>query len=134
VLLELGDRDGHFGILYGHLRQFKLRRKPWSVSFFAISRTHPPLARVFALLREPGEGLAGVPGGLGEGGAAGDAAGGGQGLGARRAAEKKIGRKINPTLYKPAELRRKRAERNSFIVRVLQQPKIFVIGSDGELE
>lgn len=93
-----------------------------------------PLARVFALLREPGEGLAGVPGGLGEGGAAGDAAGGGQGLGARRAAEKKIGRKINPTLYKPAELRRKRAERNSFIVRVLQQPKIFVIGSDGELE
>jgi predicted nucleotidyltransferase len=49
-------------------------------------------------------------------------------------AEKKIGRKINPTLYKPAELRRKRAERNSFIVRVLQQPKIFVIGSDGDLE
>lgn len=49
-------------------------------------------------------------------------------------AEKRIGRKINPTVYKPAELRRKRAERNSFVVRVLQQPKIFVIGSDGELE
>ena len=49
-------------------------------------------------------------------------------------AEKKIGRKINPTVYKPAELRRKRAERNSFIVRVLQQPKTFVIGSDGDLE
>jgi len=31
-------------------------------------------------------------------------------------------------------LRRKRAERNSFIVRVLQQPKTFVIGSDGDLE
>ena len=49
-------------------------------------------------------------------------------------AEKKIGRKINPTVYKPAELRRKRAERSSFVVRVLQQPKIFLIGSDAELE
>ncbi len=43
------------------------------------------LARVFALLGEPGEGLAGVPGGLGKRGAAGDAAGGGKGLGAGRA-------------------------------------------------
>ena len=49
-------------------------------------------------------------------------------------AEKTIGRKINPTVYKPAELRRKRSERSSFVVRVLEQPKIFLIGSDAELE
>lgn len=55
-------------------------------------------------------------------------------IAALQAAEKKIGRKINPTLYKLVELRRKRAAGDGFVARVLQQPKIFVIGTDGELE
>jgi len=55
-------------------------------------------------------------------------------IGALQPAEEKLARKINPTVYTPAELRRRRASANSFIVRVLQRPKIFLIGSDNDLE
>ncbi len=48
-------------------------------------------------------------------------------------AEKKLRRKVNPTVYSGAELARKRAERNAFVTRVLKQPKIFLIGGEGEL-
>lgn len=48
-------------------------------------------------------------------------------------AEQRLGRKVNPTVYKPAELRRKPSGENSFASRVLQQPKIFLIGSDDDL-
>jgi predicted nucleotidyltransferase len=43
------------------------------------------------------------------------------------------GRKINPTIHSRAELARKRKERSSFVVRVLEQPKIFLIGSEHDL-
>lgn len=48
-------------------------------------------------------------------------------------AEQALGRKINPSVYTPADLSNKIAAANAFAVRVLEQPKIFVIGSDDAL-
>ncbi len=48
-------------------------------------------------------------------------------------AEAALGRKVNPTVHSSAELARKRKERNSFVSRVLEQPKIFLIGSENNL-
>ena len=48
-------------------------------------------------------------------------------------AEAALGRKINPTIHSKAELARKRKARASFVVRVLEQPKIFLIGSERDL-
>lgn len=47
--------------------------------------------------------------------------------------EARLKRKVNPTLYSPADLERGRAESNDFILRVLEQPKLFVIGGPHEL-
>lgn len=43
-------------------------------------------------------------------------------------AEAQLGRKINPTLYTPAEFRRRRTEPDSFVNRVLAQPVIQLVG------
>lgn len=48
-------------------------------------------------------------------------------------AEQATGRKISPTLYSPAELQRKLATDNHFVTRILNQPKIFLIGNDDDL-
>ena len=48
-------------------------------------------------------------------------------------AEARLARKINPTLQSRADLHRKMARGNSFVTRVLEQPKIFIIGSDDDL-
>ena len=48
--------------------------------------------------------------------------------------ESKLGRKINPTLYTTKELARRRAQGNSFVKSVLAQQKIFLIGSNLDLE
>jgi len=48
-------------------------------------------------------------------------------------AERRIGRKISPTLYSAAELAKKRSGKGSFVTRILEQPKIFLIGSDRDL-
>jgi predicted nucleotidyltransferase len=48
-------------------------------------------------------------------------------------AETSLGRSVNPTLYSPAEIRRKLAEDNSFLKRVAGQEKIFLIGSDDDI-
>lgn len=45
-------------------------------------------------------------------------------------AEATLGRKVNPTLYTPSEVARRQREDNHFITRVLEQPKIFLIGGD----
>jgi len=42
--------------------------------------------------------------------------------------EAQLGRKINPTLLTPPEFKRRRAERDSFVNRVLAQPTIPLIG------
>jgi predicted nucleotidyltransferase len=48
-------------------------------------------------------------------------------------AERQIGRTISPTLYSAAELAKKRSGKGSFVTRILEQPKIFLIGSDSDL-
>ena len=48
-------------------------------------------------------------------------------------AEQVLGRKVNPTLYTPAALAEKVRTENSFVLRVLSQPKIFLIGTELEL-
>lgn len=45
-------------------------------------------------------------------------------------AEATLGRKVSPTLYTPDEFSRRQREDNHFITRVLEQPKIFLIGGD----
>lgn len=48
-------------------------------------------------------------------------------------AEDRLVRKVNPTVYAPANWRRKRKERNPFVVKVAAQPKLFLIGSEEDL-
>jgi len=50
------------------------------------------------------------------------------------AAETTLGREINPKVYSPAEWRAALKEKNPFVAEVLAQPKIFLIGTDDELE
>ncbi len=42
----------------------------------------------------------------------------------------RLGREINPTLYSRDELRKRIAAGNSFVTRVLAQPRLWLIGSD----
>ncbi len=44
-----------------------------------------------------------------------------------------LGRKLNPTLYTPASLASRLQSDNAFVTRVLQQPKIWLIGSEVQL-
>lgn len=50
-----------------------------------------------------------------------------------REAEGKIGREITPIVYTPAELAVRVTERQYFVCRVLEGPKIFIIGDESEL-
>jgi predicted nucleotidyltransferase len=49
------------------------------------------------------------------------------------ASEARLGRPVNPSIYSMQELRRKLAEDNAFVLRVLEQPKIFLTGSTDDL-
>lgn len=42
----------------------------------------------------------------------------------------RLGREINPTLYTPADLRKRIATGNSFITRVLAQPRTWLVGNE----
>lgn len=48
-------------------------------------------------------------------------------------AQQALGRPINPTMYTPEEFRKRLHEQQHFLMRVLDQPKIFLIGNDDEL-
>ena len=48
---------------------------------------------------------------------------------AMQPAETQLGRKVNPTLYTPAEFAKRRAEPDSFVNRVLAQPVLPLIGN-----
>ncbi|MDP9173158.1 MAG: helix-turn-helix domain-containing protein [Planctomycetota bacterium] len=50
-----------------------------------------------------------------------------------RHARETLGREINPTVYTPAEFHKKRTAKDHFLTRVLDKPKLFVIGSKNEL-
>jgi predicted nucleotidyltransferase len=45
----------------------------------------------------------------------------------------RLGRKVNPTVYAPAELARRIRQGNAFVRRVLAQPKIWLIGGERDL-
>ena len=55
-------------------------------------------------------------------------------FGALEAASNALSRKINPTLYTPADLTKRIENDNAFVNKVLQQPKIWLIGKEGERE
>lgn len=54
-------------------------------------------------------------------------------FGALENATTTLGRKVNPTLYTPAEIAKRIQQDNAFVTRVLQQPKIWLIGTEDQL-
>lgn len=50
-------------------------------------------------------------------------------LGQLASVENVIGRRISPTIYKPDDFKRKVAEDSAFLNRILDQPKILLVGS-----
>lgn len=52
---------------------------------------------------------------------------------ALQTAEAKLGRTVNPTVYTPANWRKKRKQGNAFVVKVAAQPKVFLIGAEDEI-
>ncbi|MBW6509667.1 MAG: nucleotidyltransferase domain-containing protein [Desulfuromonadales bacterium] len=48
--------------------------------------------------------------------------------------ENELGKKISPTIYSVEEFRNKRDSKNSFVTRVINQPKIILIGSENDIE
>src|SRR5688572_2982817 len=51
-----------------------------------------------------------------------------------RPAREMLGREVNPRRYRPAEFAKRVAAKDHFLTRVLEQPKLFVIGSGDVLE
>ena len=62
-----------------------------------------------------------------------DALGYAEVFGALESAAQTLGRTINPTLYTRAELARRRAQDNAFVTRVLDQPRIWLMGDEEAL-
>ena len=48
-------------------------------------------------------------------------------------AEKSIGRQISPTIYTLADWGKRLTEGNDFIARILEQPKIFILGTENDI-
>lgn len=48
-------------------------------------------------------------------------------------AEQSLGRPINPSIYTMRQIKNKLKQKNSFLIRVLKQPKIWVKGSDDDI-
>src|SRR5688572_9670628 len=57
----------------------------------------------------------------------------GEVFGARERVTRTVGRKVNPTVYTAAEFSKRARSENAFVTRVLQQPKLWVIGSEDDL-
>ncbi len=51
-----------------------------------------------------------------------------------RPAQERLAREINPTIYAPDEFRSQLADQQHFVSRVLEEPRIFIIGADDDLE
>jgi hypothetical protein len=45
----------------------------------------------------------------------------------------RLARKVNPSVYTPQELARRKKQGNAFVTRVLAQPKIWLIGGERDL-
>jgi len=50
-----------------------------------------------------------------------------------RRARELLGREINPTIYTLQEFNKKQAAKDSFLMRVLNKPRLFVLGKSNEL-
>jgi len=50
-----------------------------------------------------------------------------------RKAHDLLGREINPTVYSPAEFKKKRLSKDHFLTHVLDKPKLFVLGNGNDL-
>jgi predicted nucleotidyltransferase len=57
----------------------------------------------------------------------------GEVFGALERVTRAVGRKVNPTVYTAAEFSKRARSENAFVTRVLEQPKIWVFGSDDDL-
>jgi predicted nucleotidyltransferase len=53
---------------------------------------------------------------------------------ALQSAEEKLGRTVNPTVYTPADWRKKRRDGVAFATRVAAQPKLFLIGTEADID
>jgi predicted nucleotidyltransferase len=52
---------------------------------------------------------------------------------ALQSVEAKLGRTVGPTVYTPADWRKKRRSGNAFVAKVSAQPKLFLIGTEDDL-
>jgi predicted nucleotidyltransferase len=57
----------------------------------------------------------------------------GEVFGAVERVTRTLGRQVNPTVYTVAEFSRRTREKNAFVMRVLEQPKLWAIGSEDDL-
>jgi len=48
-------------------------------------------------------------------------------------AEKSLGRSINPSMYTAEQIKSKLAQQNSFLTRLMDQPKLWLKGSDDDI-
>jgi predicted nucleotidyltransferase len=53
---------------------------------------------------------------------------------ALQSAEIRLSRTINPTVYTPANWRKKRKDGNAFVTKVTAQPKLFLIGTEADID
>jgi len=49
-------------------------------------------------------------------------------------AEKTLQRPINPNLMTPDEWKQRRSNKSAFVTKIIEQPKLFVLGTDSELQ
>ena len=57
----------------------------------------------------------------------------GEVFGALKRVARTVGRQVNPTVYTAAEFSKRARAESAFVTRVLEQPKLWVIGSDDDL-
>ena len=50
-----------------------------------------------------------------------------------RDAEQSLGRKINPSIYEPHEIKKKIKQKNAFLTRVMEQPKLWIKGGEDDI-
>jgi predicted nucleotidyltransferase len=54
-------------------------------------------------------------------------------VGALHSSQKELRREINPNVYSLAEFKKKAKEKGSFLARVLDEPKLFILGKEHDL-
>jgi len=54
-------------------------------------------------------------------------------VGALHASQIELRREVNPNVYRPDEFKKKAKEKDHFLSRVLEQPKLFILGKENDL-